>query len=738
MKRWIESRRVPFFLMAAVCAVYWKILLTRQYTILEHPDMANLNLPWMELQVHAIRSGKIALWTPYEWFGHSLMGQFSFVLCSPFSYLLALGPLDGNGHIQIWFIHIWLVLLHCVAALFAYWLFRDLRCSQAAAATGALLYATAGGIGNTGWPQFLVTAIWGPLVFLFLLRSLRGRNPLMNAAWAGVMLGMMWLGGHHAPAVYLTIASFGVGLAFLAMRPGFRIETARRLAVMLVVFPLVGSLQALPVFEAGRLSLRWISSGPTGWKDRVPIPEHGMFALQIPDMLHLFVPGGTGLYWDPFIGVVGLSLAAIAILCAFRRIEVRIFAMLGLGAFLFALARIDVFYGLFYTLVPLVEKAREPLVALSIFDIAVAALAAFGLDQILEGSARLALPRIARVLAGFAVLTFGLLLVAQGDTRVGMTALVALGAAALFLAWNNGVISRSAMVLILCASIMIEQGVESEWNYAHESDKARTIYLKPLFESQDVANFLRSRPEPTRVEINAKDIQFNFGNWYRIDAPEGYSNGLPADTFRLGWSPDRLSRMFGENYTVSRTSTRPGQQDVFTGRSGLKVFANPEAFPRAWTVHDIRTAPDEDRAAALVRDGKFDLRSTAVMTGKIPRLQNCGDADRTGAVQEDLLSMRVDVTMGCTGLLIVSDSYYPGWRAQLDGNSTPIWKVNTVIRGIVVPAGHHQVVMRYRPLSVYGGLVLTILGFAIAIVLQRRKEADSIDLLTDSTSLSSL
>lgn len=100
--------------------------------------------------------------------------------------------------------------------------------------------------------------------------------------------------------------------------------------------------------------------------------------------------------------------------------------------------------------------------------------------------------------------------------------------------------------------------------------------------------------------------------------------------------------------------------------------------------------------------------------------------------------MRVDVTMGCTGLLIVSDSYYPGWRAQLDGNSTPIWKVNTVIRGIVVPAGHHQVVMRYRPLSVYGGLVLTILGFAIAIVLQRRKEADSIDLLTDSTSLSSL
>jgi uncharacterized membrane protein YfhO len=85
--------------------------------------------------------------------------------------------------------------------------------------------------------------------------------------------------------------------------------------------------------------------------------------------------------------------------------------------------------------------------------------------------------------------------------------------------------------------------------------------------------------------------------------------------------------------------------------------------------------------------------------------------------------------MECTGLVIVSDSYYPGWRAQVDGKSATLWKVNTVIRGVVVPAGTHHIVMNYRPVSVYLGLVLALAGLTAAIVLQRRKEEDGLNLL---------
>jgi uncharacterized membrane protein YfhO len=54
--------------------------------------------------------------------------------------------------------------------------------------------------------------------------------------------------------------------------------------------------------------------------------------------------------------------------------------------------------------------------------------------------------------------------------------------------------------------------------------------------------------------------------------------------------------------------------------------------------------------------------------------------------------------------------------------------VDTVIRGVVVEAGKHTVMMRYRPLSVYFGFALTLLGLAAAVALHKRREADGADL----------
>jgi uncharacterized membrane protein YfhO len=88
--------------------------------------------------------------------------------------------------------------------------------------------------------------------------------------------------------------------------------------------------------------------------------------------------------------------------------------------------------------------------------------------------------------------------------------------------------------------------------------------------------------------------------------------------------------------------------------------------------------------------------------------------------------------MACQGLLIVSDNWYPGWRAEVDGRAAEIWKVNTVIRGVVVNAGKHTVAMRYRPLSVYFGFAFTLVGLTAAIVLHRRRETDGADTLGDA------
>ncbi len=60
---------------------------------------------------------------------------------------------------------------------------------------------------------------------------------------------------------------------------------------------------------------------------------------------------------------------------------------------------------------------------------------------------------------------------------------------------------------------------------------------------------------------------------------------------------------------------------------------------------------------------------------------------------------RFEVESLCTALLVVNDSYFPGWAATLDGQSTEILRANSLVRGIVVPAGKHEVAFAYRPAS---------------------------------------
>ncbi len=111
--------------------------------------------------------------------------------------------------------------------------------------------------GNTSWPNNLQPAIMAPLVFLFLLRSLRGRAPLKNAAWAGVMLGISWLCGHHDPPLMMTLAVAGIGCAAAATRRNRR-EAALRVLVLFGVMGLVGAVQILakPSADANTESFR--------------------------------------------------------------------------------------------------------------------------------------------------------------------------------------------------------------------------------------------------------------------------------------------------------------------------------------------------------------------------------------------------------------------------------------------------------------------------------------------------
>ncbi len=71
--------------------------------------------------------------------------------------------------------------------------------------------------------------------------------------------------------------------------------------------------------------------------------------------------------------------------------------------------------------------------------------------------------------------------------------------------------------------------------------------------------------------------------------------------------------------------------------------------------------------------------------------------------------------MGCRGLVVLSDTYFPGWTATVDGKPVGILEVYGALRGVVVEKGEHRIEMVYRPWSALVGGGLSLLGIGLLL-----------------------
>jgi len=168
----------------------------------------------------------------------------------------------------------------------------------------------------------------------------------------------------------------------------------------------------------------------------------------------------------------------------------------------------------------------------------------------------------------------------------------------------------------------------------------------------------------------------------------------------------------------------------------VKIYENLDMMPRAFIVHDWRWVSDMSEAITMMRSQDFDVRNTAVLIVADTGLVQQQDRDvGTGESQVEMQlysSERVVLTSDAAqdGLLLLTDSYYPGWKAAVDGQVVPIQQADGLFRGVFVPAGQHEVVFdldsksyNYGRAVSFGGLaVITIL---IIILAGTRKKPDA-------------
>ncbi len=145
----------------------------------------------------------------------------------------------------------------------------------------------------------------------------------------------------------------------------------------------------------------------------------------------------------------------------------------------------------------------------------------------------------------------------------------------------------------------------------------------------------------------------------------------------------------------------------------VKIYANTAALSRAFVVGDWQWQPDTVAAVAVMAVPGFDPARTAVVTGDGPAPDPAaGGTAAITAYASERVVVRVD---GAGGLLVLTDALYPGWEATLDGAPAQLYAADGLFRGVLVPAGAHEVVFAFRPISFRLGAGVSLVGLAALV-----------------------
>ena len=728
-------------LLLIIAAFYWKLTLTYQYDWVWGPDIAQQVLPWFEEEARQMHHGRFPLWDPHSWAGQPMLGQAQPGAAYPLNWLLFLLPLN-KGYIDTAFLQWYFVAIRYMAALFCYLLCRDLKLSRTAAIAGALVFGLGAYVGTVMWPQMVNGAVWIPLVFLFLWRAVRGYRPLASAALCGLFWGISWLAGHHQVPIFLSLAAAASWTYYAINKRSWRIFG---LALVSISFMLsTAAFQILPAAEYGRLAKRWVGTPKAlDWNQPVPYGVQQALSTSPFTAFGIVIPG-IGDNATPFIGTVAFAFAAIGIAANWRRTEAKLAAALALSGFFYALGGHDVFQGMIYAVAPFVDKARTPAMAIVFFGFGAAVLTAFGVDW-LGSSRESGLGRWAGWgLAGSGIFIGGVLFYVfaakgfswPGDDRPGITPLIAIVAGVLLLAWQRRTLNGNAARVLLMGLMLFELGNVSGADFADRNDYTQSRWLEATRSNEDIVAFLDTQPRPLRIEMETEELGLNWPEYYNFDEIKSYLAGLTLNwTETEFWTPQERS-LFGVRYTIGRSTKMPGAAEVFDGKSGMKVFENPLAFPRAWAVHRVNTVSSPAEGCRMIREHLDELRASAFTVGlrEQVRLSPCAGADRVTVTRYEPGHITIRAAMACDGLVVLSDTFYPGWKAAVDKRPAQIEEVDLTMRAVPVPKGTHEVQYTYRPLSTYAGAAFSVSGVLGACVFAffpgRRR--NGIDLTTET------
>jgi hypothetical protein len=168
-------------------------------------------------------------------------------------------------------------------------------------------------------------------------------------------------------------------------------------------------------------------------------------------------------------------------------------------------------------------------------------------------------------------------------------------------------------------------------------------------------------------------------------------------------------------------STDENEVAATASDGGTVVLENFELGFVAWSVPHRPWATFADRVTLVSREKEaLDTliktlargESTVVLEGAPP--PKALGAGKILNVERSSNRLRIEAISDNDGVLVVNDSYWPGWQAKIDGADVPIWPADFLVRAVPWPSGKHVLEMRYAPIEIRIGSFVSLAG-AIAL-----------------------
>lgn len=670
-----------------------------------------------------IRQGVFPLWSTRIMAGDPIIAEAQYGLLNPLNWPLFLfypiphGLILLRGMFPVWWagVGLYVYLRHS----------RLWRLRRSAALTGAIAYMLCDSfIIHLGHPQFNDAMSWLPWTWLAVEAAARHSRAIPLAAGG---LTLIILAGHGQASLYSALAA---GIYALWQIPTRNVRLALKRSGRLLVVGLLTALLVMPAVLPGLERLPHTVRGqtPEAARSGAQLLLSGLIDFVTP-LYHGRGVRGSWLGWarmeTGYVGLTTLLLAVLGLATGFK--HRRTWFTAGLGALAYGYAR--GYEGPIYphlAHLPIFSESWRTVRVIFVLSLALALAAALGM-QALSRARRQALwasAGIAGVLGG--VLWVGapnwLTSVPSGQPQVQALAGLRLAAG---VCWGTALwlllggwyprLGRAGMLLMLITELVaLGALVETE---------ARSPDPMPY---ADVLAFLRHDPGWFRVDVDAAAR----GLWSPsvlqaegFDVPQSTGNPMDLQTVvQFYWSiPDKgfpAYQLFGAKYIIVPKAAPPGGPGiwpVYTANPWVDIHLNTNARNRVWLVYETHSVADTGTAMLATLDPSFDPAHTAIVENG-PTLSGSGTHTlEVHAYGPNRAEFSVNTTE--TGLLILSDTYYPGWKAFVDGKPTPLYQTNAIFRGVIVPQGRHHIALRYAPRPWRWGLSTALAAWAIILAL---------------------